>query len=166
MNKERIYINEMEYTIFPGCIYTFWIHIKVTDKLGGNLIECLEWNDLPWEVRKKYRWYFKYRAALLQIKYPKYEIEMTWGSLEPESGNQKIRIHGNKLKAKKASITKCENIINEINCNLNKHRSNWLEVFPIEESPQYKNELDRLNNLELKLEKVKNELVELIQKGP
>lgn len=58
----------------------FWFRIKVYTKRGGEMVETLYWELLPFEVRMKWDWYFKYRAALLQVKYPRFVVDCIWGN--------------------------------------------------------------------------------------
>ena len=76
--------------------------IKVLNE-KHEIIEHLKWDDLRWEVRIKYNWYFKYRAALLQVKYPKFKVEEYWGH-ELARGKSLQQINKNKLIAKKESL--------------------------------------------------------------
>lgn len=46
---------------------------------GGENVFFIKWSGLRFELLIKYRWYFNYRAALLQIQYPKYIVETKWG---------------------------------------------------------------------------------------
>lgn len=47
------------------------VKISAYIRLGGDLIESHRYNDLPMKMVMKWSWYFKYRHALLQVKYPK-----------------------------------------------------------------------------------------------
>lgn len=53
----------------------------------GPLI-VMRWDNLPHAVAVKWRWYFNYRAALLQVQHPKAIIEHTWGAEEPSGRTQ------------------------------------------------------------------------------
>lgn len=111
----------------------FFINILVFDKLGatGQLIESIRWEDLRFELRMKYDWYFTYRAALLQVKYPKYKIEIRQGNYEPVKPNvqieQSIR---NRIMARRRTKS---NIISKLIA----ARATWNEMFPIYENPLY-----------------------------
>ena len=63
--------------------YSFYYKIGCYTKSGGGeLLESLTWENMTFEVRTKWNWYFEYRAALLKIKNPKSHIEQFWGSRE------------------------------------------------------------------------------------
>ena len=118
--------------------------IKVTDKLGGNLVEFLIWSGLKWELRLKYDWYFKYRSALLQVKFPKYIVVSHWGN-EPATGKTLDQIKEQKRRSKKSQITKFKN-------QLLKAKENWTSLFPIEDDQFYKKALHKISQLEYKLQ--------------
>lgn len=61
----------------------FYRRIEVHTRLGGELIETMEWQNMRFETVCKWEWYFRYRAALLQIKYPKFKVELLKYSKEP-----------------------------------------------------------------------------------
>lgn len=88
-------------------IVSHYFVIKVYDK-HRNILECLKWDKMTFELRMKYDWYFKYRAALLQVKYPKLKVETYWGN-EPSTGKVLRNQKENKIRAKKAKITEYQN---------------------------------------------------------
>jgi len=153
----------------PGdvpCDRVFWVMVQVIDEENRLIKDGMSWKDLSWDIRRKWDWYFKYRAALLQVKYPRMRVEMTWGSGLPTRMDQAIRIHKNKLAGKKASITKTENLLRENREYMQKCKKEHSGIFPIEEDPQWKEALCVLDNLEIKLDRLKTEFVELTEKGP
>ncbi|HPV55484.1 MAG TPA: hypothetical protein PKW61_00030 [Tenuifilaceae bacterium] len=117
--------------------------IKVLDK-SRNSVEFLKWANLRFELRVKYDWYFKYRAALLQIKYPKHTVQTHWGS-EPALGKFLENLKRNKIIAKKRKITEFEN-------KLKLAEKNWNSLFPIHEDIFYQ-------KATAKIERLKKELV-------
>ncbi len=123
-----------------------WVLIKVCLKYGGDKVEFIKWSDLPFPVRYKWDWYFKYRAALLQVKYPKYYVEIRWGNAEPQ-GIQAVNILKNKMRAKKAKVTEYSNKIARA-------VENWSELFPIDEEPIYKKTVEKLNRLKSELQEL------------
>lgn len=124
--------------------------IRVYTRFGnGKLIEHLMWDRLPWETRIKFEWYFKYRAALLQVKYPKYYIDCSWGN-EPAVGKSLEDIKKNKIVSKKRTITKFKN-------KLKKAEDNWTDIFPISEYPLYIKSVAKIKRLESELIELLNE---------
>lgn len=105
---------------------------------------------MPWAVRSKWNWYFRYRHALLQVQYPQFKVESTWGNYEVKQEHivhlQSIK---NRIVAKRRKIT-------EINNKLEKARKHWDELFPIETNPLYHKAIK-------KLDRIKQELIELEQ---
>ncbi|KKP51035.1 MAG: hypothetical protein UR43_C0028G0006 [candidate division TM6 bacterium GW2011_GWF2_33_332] len=136
-------IMEIDETITGQRVH--WVRILVSDTLGSAEITRLYW-EVPWTLRLKYNWYFKYRAALLQVQNPKKYVEMTWGNFSKLSPKEK-KLHDlkNKIIAKKRKITEFTNKFNYV-------KQQWNELFPIEDDPQY-------NNVIAKLERLKCELI-------
>lgn len=129
-----------------------WYTIKVIDN-HRNVIECLCWSKLPWEVRTKWAWYFKYRAALLQVKYPRFNVESYWGH-EPAQGKGLEQIVKNKIKAKKAKVTEYKN-------KLELAKKTWNFLFPIEQDESYIKAVQKINKLEFELRALESEFVNL-----
>lgn len=130
----------------------FWVRITIregkypTDKV----LTSFKWL-LPWHVRKKWNWYFKYRAALAQVQHPKYLIEFTWGSIEPDT-RTRIDFIKKDITTKKRMITKLSN-------ELEKHKNHLIEnsIFGLADDDgripkanskieKYKEALDNLSN--------------------
>lgn len=122
-----------------------WFVIKVYDKKSASpkLIEFQKWEHLRFELRTKYDWYFKYRAALLQVKYPKYAVETFWGN-EPATGKTAEHIKKGYIKAKKAKITELKNKVR-------KAEQNWNSLFSIQEDVFYKKHMVKIARLEKEL---------------
>ena len=131
-------------------IVWFYYVIQVYNKPGGDSIEFLKWDKLTMELRKKYDWYFKYRAALLQVKYPKYEVEQRWGTYPKFSDEELKQIERkNKIAGYKRMITKITNAIN-------KTRAEWNDIFPLEDHPSYIKAVNKLKDYECKLKNIDN----------
>lgn len=127
--------------------YRFWYRIIVKQKPGDYpIIEDLSWSGLPFHTRMKFNWYFRYRAALLQVKYPKHEVIQHWGKEEPTE-QQKADSLRNKIRAKKGKIT-------EIQRKLAMARDKWAEIFPIEEDAYYLRAVEKLNRLKQELKEM------------
>ncbi len=126
-----------------------WFNIKVIDD-SRAIIEFVSWSGLKWELRLKYDWYFKYRAALLQVKYPRFEVQVQWGN-EPAKGKTLEELRQAKIIAKKATITKYKN-------KLQRAKETWSDIFPIEDDIHYIRSVEKINRLE-------NEFKQLKKKG-
>lgn len=137
--------------ITPAYARNYWVVIKVRKKLGGEQVEFLKWNDLRYELRLKYDWYFKYRAALLQVKYPKYHVELAFGD-EPVTQKQFEDVLLGKIAARKRKIAQHQS-------SLFAARQNWNELFPIEQHPDYVKATEKLNRLIKELEDLEDELL-------
>ncbi len=120
-----------------------WFNIKVIGE-RREVVEYLSWSGLVWELRLKYDWYFKYRAALLQVKYPRFEVQTAWGN-EPAAGKTLEKIRRDKISGKKATITKHKN-------SLKKAKDNWVSLFPIEDDPVYQRAVEKIDRLEFELQ--------------
>jgi hypothetical protein len=129
-----------------------WYLIRVTTRLGGDLVEYIKWEGLPWPVRCKWDWYFKYRAALLQIKYPKYHIEKSWGNI-PATGKTLKQILEGKIASKKGQLTKFKSLLYQA-------KVNWNQIFPIDEEPDYKKAVAKIERLEKEYQELIDQLEE------
>ncbi len=125
-----------------------WVVIKVFTQRGpyGTQVEYHKWDRMTFEQRTRWDWYFKYRAALLQVKYPKHEVEFLWGN-EDAVGKTAEHILRDKIAAKKRTITKHKNIKKEL-------EKNWKSLFPIEEEHHYKLLLCKISRLEEELKEI------------
>jgi len=81
---------------------------------------------------------------LLQVKYPKFEVQATWGN-EPAQGKTLEKIRKDKISGKKATITKHKN-------SLKKAKDNWASLFPIEDDPDYQRSIEKIGRLEIELQ--------------
>lgn len=127
--------------------------VKVYDHRGalGNLIEMLKWDNMTFEMRMKYDWYFKYRAALLQVKYPKMYVEVLSGH-EAAVGKTLEQIKKQKKSALKSKITKSKNILENFKAEFESFKSSYCSLFPIEEQIEY---IKYVNSIELAKSKIK-----------
>lgn len=108
-----------------------------------DIVEFLSWSGLRWELRLKYDWYFKYRSALLQVKYPKFEVQTFWGHV-PANDKTLEEVRQSKIRAKKSKITEYKN-------KLEKAKANWSSLFPIEDDIFYKKAVEKIKRLENEL---------------
>lgn len=148
-------------TAIDSSLVVHWVQIKVFTKRGGDLIERLYWEQLPFAVRVKWDWYFKYRAALLQVKYPKAEVVLLWG----HQTGVGVAAHQRVIAAKKAQITKTEKEAAKLCESMQLAAKNWVQLFPIEEHTQYRQARTALAKLNSKLLRLKEELNHLQSKS-
>lgn len=115
-------------------------------------------NGMTLAFLTKWKWYFKYREALLRINNPKAFIEYSSGSYDYElpSVLYKKKVY-NKLISAKRKVT-------EFTRKLDNLRLSWQELFPIEQDPRYSNTINKLKeyqekkaDLELAYNKIKDE---------
>lgn len=130
-----------------------WHLITVHDQLygGGNLVWWKKWDDLPPELSVRWKWYFVYRAALMQVKYPKYRVEHRWGT-EPAIPKEISWKTGmkNRIKGIKGNLTEKKN-------KLKRAREEWDELFPIEQDPNYPKVINKIKKLERDLQEAIDE---------
>jgi hypothetical protein len=119
-----------------------WCKIKVINE-KREIVEVISWSGYKWELRLKWDWYFKYRAALMQVKYPKLEVQFTWGS-EPATGKTLQQIQSDKIRAKRSKISQYKN-------KLQKARDHWSSLFPIEDDEHYQKACEKIKKLEFEL---------------
>jgi len=134
--------------------YYFYL-ITVHTKFGnGVLVEYLKWDHLPVEVFQKWKWYFIYRAALLQVKYPHYYVEQRWGAKEiTNESPEDLQVYKtNKRKSfVKGIVKRFENAILKYECEQNQmlipNFDNPKYLRTIEKIKDYKAELSQLCGL-------------------
>ena len=113
----------------------YYFNIKVYGP-GRELVECLSYSGLRWELRLKWDWYFKYRAALLQVTYPRHTVEIFQGS-EPATGKTLEQLENNKIVALKGKITRANNILSACEKDFYTWQKSYTEIFPIQNHPAY-----------------------------
>jgi len=129
-----------------------YFHVTVIAQKGNHRSYdediILTWCDLPFMIRVKYDWYFKYRAALLQVQHPRWQIQIK-SSSEPAKDGALIRKNHfkNTISAKKRKIT-------ELNNEMRKLKENWNELFPIEEHVKYLPTVNKIKELECELRQI------------
>ena len=120
----------------------YWVLVSICNTKTGER-KKLHWADLPWAVRSKWGWYFKYRAALAQVQYPRWDVQFSWGSCEA-TGAQLARHRRNVVRAKKAKITEYEN-------KMRRWKAEWTQLFPIEEQPFWAKAAAKIERTRLEL---------------
>lgn len=105
------------------------------------------WENLPFATYGKFKWYFRYRAALIQIQHPKRLVEIipTITRVSKMEG-ERITIR-NKIISAKAQITKIENAIAK---HTESHQPTIFEP-TFQDTIAYKKAADKLDQVRLKL---------------
>jgi hypothetical protein len=65
----------------------------------------LEWTGLSLKQLTKWRWYFDYRACLIQVQYPRAQVRMTILKIEADTRTA-LNIAQNRLTACRSTLTK------------------------------------------------------------
>lgn len=126
-----------------------WVRITVYQPHNrSEIINTILWTNMMFEHRCKWDWYFKYRAALEQIKYPRAKVEFCWGN-KPAEGKSLLQIKMDRFASRKREITKISNAITKHE----QHMSRLL-IWEKDNDVQYQKALS-------KLERVKNEYHQL-----
>lgn len=137
----------------------FFVRITVIVKQHDYTTEPVAnffWDRMSAESRKRWDWYFKYRAALLQVMYPRYHVEFVWGTYSKPTDEMIIAVRNQWISAKR-KVTEYEN-------KLQKAKDNWNEIFPIEEDVRYKNTVKYIDEKKSKVFLLRCELDDLEKK--
>jgi hypothetical protein len=87
------------------------------------------YTGLRWELRLKYSWFFRYRAALLQVQNPKRYVEVNYFQYKHEGAEEaRLRRLKNKLRAAKSKHTQWNK---KLNLYLRHSMSMWPESDPM-----------------------------------
>lgn len=132
---------------------TYYHSIKVKIEHNGDVIKHLYWDNFQLHQVTKWRWYFNYRAALLQVQYPKGIIDHNWGAVPANKKTAKVILR-NRMIAQKRKITEYKN-------KLQKAEDSWNQIFPITDDPMYKKCEEKIEKHQLELSKLKIEIHEL-----
>ena len=145
-----------DFSQFDVALKAYYYRINVRDA-QHNLVETLFWQDMPIAVRLKWDWYFIYRAALLQVKYPRHTVEQFHGS-EEATGQTLIHNLTNKITAKKAKLTQWRSKLAAFQCEFDTYQRSYTKLFPIAEDPQYQAYSTQLAQAEIKINNLAAEL--------
>lgn len=133
-------------------------HVRVFDKYGGTLIDSLSWKGMPFKMVQKWDWYFRYRAALMQVKYPRFRVDFVMTSRKAEGRSLKridIETREKRKIVVKRVVTKCRNAINKYL--EEQHKT----LIPNMENPKYLKTIDKLAKYTSELDQLDLELKEL-----
>lgn len=109
-------------------------------------------DGLTYELMNKYRQYFRYRASLFQVKYPKQYVEVRYFSHAPKSVDAELQFTKNKLRAAKAKLTEWTNKVA-------KYKLAWCSLYPIDDDPAYKKACSKIEKQKNRISELQNELL-------
>ena len=100
--------------------------------------------DLTFELFNRWKWFFRYRAALIQVQHPKQFVELEFIKVKFTPDLQVLLKRAkDKFIGAKATLTKYQNKKQEM-------EDSWNELFPIEQHPKYMFVMDKIDEYEIK----------------
>lgn len=136
----------------------FYAKISYWEKYRSLMQTVYFRNDMTSEFFHRWRWYFKYRAALIQVQNPKAGVELNMGAY-------KYTLPDDEYEAKlKNLILAAKRKITEFQRKIDHARRNWNEIFPIEENPLWLKVQEKLNDYQSRLELLNDEYDRFIHK--
>lgn len=130
-----------------------WVKIVVFKKgYGSEVIKTIIWDGLPFPLRTKWDWYFKYRAALEQVNNPRSHVHFTWGNT-PAEGKPLTQQLKDRLTSRKALVTKTENAIRKY-----ENANQKLLIWEKETDEMYQKALEKLSNYRDEMHEAEQEL--------
>ena len=108
-------------------------------------------DGLTYELMNKYRQYFRYRAALFQVKHPSQYVEVRTFSHEPKSADAELQFTKNKLRAAKAKLTEWSNKVG-------RYRLAWCSLYPIEDDAAYQKAMSKIEKQKARIIELQNQL--------
>lgn len=135
--------------------------VKIRAGKSQPLAETVYFRDeLRFDLVSKWKWYFEYRKALIQVANPKYFVEMSIVKYEYLSNEEaEAKKRKNSISSKKATITKWENKVKDYQEEVEKYKANWCSLFPIEDDLVYRNAMANIERANIRIEKAKEELL-------
>lgn len=134
------------------------LHRKTFNVSNPELIQ--EWTGYRFKEYMRWKWYFRYRAALLQIENPKRLVEIgEFQYMLDVPLEEKILRKKRELAAQKGEVTKWERIHRQSLDNPN-------DLFGIESNPNYQKALRKLQEKRDKRDFLQKEYDELLNQTP
>lgn len=123
-------------------------YVKIRGGKNEGLAECVYYKaNMTFEFYFRWRWFFKYRAALYQVQNPKHFVVLDNGRYEyvEQAEEKRVRL-ANKIKSKKAKVTELQN-------KLKLAQDHWLlnNLFSIEDDPIYKRAVAKIESKKAEL---------------
>lgn len=152
LHMEKYNILDVRYTT------AFYYKIRVKPSYHGDILEQYIWKDMSFDVYTKWQWYFRYRAALLQVKYPRFKVEESYGAQDYVPANLQLHQLRNKMIARKRKITILNNKMEQVKARMERAKSTWAEIFPIEDSAHWKEAVQFISDTLQKVYELENEI--------
>lgn len=115
-------------------MYIKLITVKITTGPSRALASTVYFRDgMTIPQWNKWEWYFRYREALIRIQNPKWYTSLEFIAYDPDPRTAEeilAKRQQDKIRAAKAQITKIQNAIG-------RYRSEYNELFPIEDDKIY-----------------------------
>ena len=103
------------------------------------------WTGLRFHNFNKYRWYFRYRAALLQVKYPMQYVELRNSDYDYVPTREIL------LKRKRDLVIAQKGLYTKATNRLNDYKNNWVSLFPIEDDLLYRKAITKIGYIQTKV---------------
>lgn len=129
-------------------IEAYTLDLVPGEPLKKTVLESYRWERMSSELQKKWAWYFRYRCALLQIKYPRATImhESYRSDFQhPDCISYMLKC---KISARKRKISMAETQLNNLRKN---------ELFGIETDPRYPATIAKIDEWKDALAKMEDE---------
>jgi uncharacterized coiled-coil protein SlyX len=143
----------MNYSKMFGCR----IDARIPAKKHEPLVKV--WEGYTFDQIMKWKWYFKYRAALIQVQNPKADVNFIIFDYQA-TGFDLQKIIKNQIKAKKGNITKNQSKLNGVIAEFEDFKFNLQDFFP-EENPTYNQYQKAISMQQMKVNRLIHELKEL-----
>lgn len=138
--------------------YSYWYKIVCYNGKYPNsgAKEILYWDNMPFDVRVKWNWYFEYRHALLKVQNPKSKVDSVWGKKErtnatPEEIEKEKNIR--RRTTIKRKITQFQNAIKKY------EQEQKLKLIPDFENPKYIRTVEKLKEYQAELDNISKEII-------
>ena len=115
-----------------------------------SIIHTLLWFDLPYNLRLKWDWYFSYRAALFQVQFPRFDVQLIYSRYQAKDTSLK-RLLNNQLINKKGKLTHYQNQIKLA-------QLHWNSLFPISDDPLYISSLSLIDSVQLEIDNLMSQI--------
>lgn len=110
---------------------------------------------LTFQILMKYDWYFRYLAAMQQVKTPKFFVQIEKIEYIVENKEEvKLKHLKNNLKSAMGNLTKNINAMERI-------KRNWSELFPYYEDIYYQKAVNKIEKYKSKVIEIENEINKL-----